>query len=187
MLKKNAVALVLVSGTLITGWAFEEPESKPVATAGPVIEDFGEVYDIPSPGFSTPVEQDYRVVFDVAISPENESDLNPRINTLARFLNMHVRAGVPKDKLHIALVLHGQAGKDALRDEPYRSRFKTANPNAKLIAELVKNGVEVYLCGQSATYRGLNREELMPGVKVALSAMTVLVSLQQRGYSLIAF
>lgn len=187
MLKKSIVALVVVSGMLITSWAFEEPASKPVATAGPVIQEFGEVYDILNPGFPTPVEQDYRVVFDVAISPENESDLNPRINTLARFLNMHARAGVPTDKLHVALVLHGQAGKNALRDEPYRSRFKTANPNAELMAELVKNGVEVYLCGQSAAYRGLKREELLPGVKMALSAMTVLVTLQQRGYSLIAF
>ena len=49
-----------------------------------------------------------------------------------------------------------------------------------MIQQLIEAGVEVVLCGQTQVHRGLRRDQLAPGVKVALSAMTALVSLQER-------
>ncbi len=50
-------------------------------------------------------------------------------------------------------------------------------PDLPLIEALAAVGVEVYLCGQSAAHRGFARDDLAPDVRLALSAMTVLVAL----------
>ena len=50
------------------------------------------------------------------------------------------------------------------------------------IRELIANGQPVLLCGQSAASRGVDPDDLIPGVEVALSAMTAFLVLQDRGY-----
>ena len=150
---------------------------------GPVISGFGAVYEIPHPGFVTPKDHVYRVVFDVAESPEAKDQLNRSINSVARFLNMHAQAGVPVENMQLALVLHGGAAKDALDHEGYRRRFGVDNPNLALLEALESAGVEIYLCGQSASSRGLLRDELSEPVSLALSAMTVVAYLQNQGYA----
>jgi len=157
------------------------------ASTGPAVEKFGPVYDVPRPDFATPTDVAYRAVFDVATSPEAVDQLNPRIESLARFLNMHVRAGVSAEQIKLALVVHGAAGKDMLSGAAYKARFGVDNPNAPLLAALKAKDVRVVLCGQTAAHNGFGREELAPGVELALSAMTALVALQSDGYRLISF
>lgn len=157
------------------------------ATKGPVVSDFGPVYDVPGPDFETPLDRNYRVVFDVSKAPQEPGRINPSIETAARFLNMHARAGVSQQKLHVAIVLHGGAGKYALQNASYKSRFGDDNPNLALIRDLRSASVRVILCGQTAASRGFERSELAEPVELALSAMTALVTLQQDGYQLIAF
>ena len=53
-----------------------------------------------------------------------------------------------------------------------------------------ETGIEdakIYLCGQTAAYRGFAAAELNPVVTMALSAMTAHVFLQSEGYTLIPF
>ena len=157
------------------------------ASTGPVIADFGPVFEVASPDFETDLERDYRAVFDVARSRGEEGELNPLIVTVARFLNMHARAGVPEDRLEAALVLHGSAGKDALSNRAFQKRFGRDNPNARLLRKLHESGVKIVLCGQTAASRGFEGDELAEPVELALSAMTALVSLQADGFRLIAF
>ena len=157
------------------------------AHTGPMIEQFGPVYDVDRPDFVTPTNMTYRAVFDVAPSPEAADQLNTRIESLARFLNMQARAGVRPEQVKLALVVHGAASKDMLSNAAYKSRFGVDNPNAPLLAALQSKGVRVILCGQTAAHRGFSRPELAPGVEIALSAMTALVVLQSEGYELIAF
>lgn len=157
------------------------------SSTGPVIEGFGPVYDVPDPDFATPLDAEYRVAFEVASAPEDTTLVNPSIESLARFLNMHARAGVPVQRIHLALVLHGTAGKDALDNEAFRERYGHDNPNLPLLQALADAGVEIVLCGQTALHRGLPREQLAAPVATALSAMTALVAYQARGYTLLAF
>jgi intracellular sulfur oxidation DsrE/DsrF family protein len=161
-----------------------DPEA---AHAGPVIDQFGPVYDVASPDFATPTNMTYRAVFDVAQSPEAADQLNTRIESLARFLNMLARAGVKPELVKLALVVHGAASKDMLTNAAYKARFGVDNPNAPLLAALQSKGVRVVLCGQTAAHRNFSRQELAPGVEIALSAMIALVVLQSEGYGLIAF
>ena len=153
---------------------------------GPVIAEFGPVYTVEDPDFVTDTEAVYRIVFEVQDGSEDPGALNRRIESLARFLNMHAQAGVPRENMKLALVLHGTAGKDALSHRGYHARFGVDNPNAPLLEALSEYGVRIILCGQTQMHRGLERAELAPHVEVALSAMTALVSLTSEGYRLLA-
>lgn len=95
---------------------------------------------------------------------------------------MHAQAGVPVERLAAAVVVHGGASFELLDDEAYRSRFGTDNPNGDLLRELLGSGQRVILCGQSAASRGVPTDALIPGVEVALSAMTAFILLQDEGY-----
>ena len=155
------------------------------ASTGPVIEQYGPVYDYPSAVFKLDPGVRYRSVMDVSESPESTTDLNRHIESAARYLNMHVRAGVPLENLELALVLHGSAGKDALSDGAYASRHGSSNPNSQLLEALHEAGVRIYLCGQTAGFRGFGGYELNPVVSVATSAMSVLTRLQVEGWALL--
>jgi hypothetical protein len=115
---------------------------------GPVIHSAGPVFEVPDPDFETPTDLEYRIAYEVVDAAASPEQLNPRLVTVARFLNMHARAGVPVERLHVALVVHGPAGRAVLDDVGYRER----------------------------------RDRLLPGVEVALSAMTALLVLQERGF-----
>ena len=156
------------------------------AQAGPIIGGYGAVYAIASPDFATPAEP-FKVVFEVAIGASDPGQLNARLETVARYLNMHAQAGIAAEDMDVALVVHGSAGKDLLGLEGFRAREGVDNPNYQMIQQLIEAGVDVVLCGQTQVHRGLRRDQLAPGVRVALSAMTALVALQSRGYQLIAF
>ncbi len=181
-----AVATSATLGFLLTlGAASASGQERP--TTGPVVADFGPVFDVPAPDFPLDPEADYWAVFDVAQSSEDPAERNRRLESAARYLNMHARAGLDRSRMRVALVVHGGAGKDLLDDHAYRERYGIGNPNTALLAALHGAGVEIYLCGQTAAARGLPADQLAEPVAMALSAMTVLVSLQNQGYRLIAF
>lgn len=150
--------------------------------AGPVIHSGGAVFEVPRVDFETPLALTYRVAFDVSQAAESPHGVNPGLETVARFLNMHARAGVPLRQLQVAVVVHGTAGKDLLRDEAYRARLGVENPNTALLQELAGAGVRLILCGQTAAARGLPTADLLDSVEVALSAMTALAVLHEEGY-----
>ena len=159
----------------------------PAARTGPLVEDFGAVYAVPDPEFPTDTQRIYRVVFDLHSSPEDPAVLNPALNTLARFLNMHAQAGVPRENLRVAGVFHNQASKDALNSAAYRERYGVDNPNEPLLEALAAAGADLYICGQSVYARGLDRDRLAAPLQVGLSALTIILSLEAEGYRLIKF
>lgn len=114
-------------------------------------------------------------------------EVNRKIETLARFINMHVANGVSAENIHLALVVHGKAGFDLLKSRLYQEKFNSTNANSALLQDLMKNQVQIYLCGQSAAYYDIDKPLLEPGVKMALSAMTAHAVLNSKGYSLNPF
>lgn len=154
-------------------------------TTGPVIQDFGKHAKVQiDQTFDANTE--FKVAFDVS-KTSGEKTLNRHFDSLARFLNMLVANGAKQENIHLALVVHGSAGSDLLNPSAYKKRFDAENPNHPLIAELLTNNVEVYLCGQSAAFRDVSNDELIEGVQMSLSAMTAHSLLNQRGYSVNPF
>ncbi len=154
---------------------------------GKVISQFGPTYPIEYPDYSTSLSQQYKVVFDVASVPEDPSAVNKQFETVARFLNMHAAAGKSLESMEVAVVVHGQAAQNLLQDRYYLEMFGTSNPNIALIKALDENNVQIILCGQTAVHRDLSPERRLPETRIALSAMTALIQLQNEGYRLINF
>jgi len=155
--------------------------------SGPVIENHGKVWKINNVDIEVDTTKEYKVVFDIMDSPDDKNSVNAKIETAARFLNMHAQAGVPAENLKTVLVVHNAASKDIILDDAYNKKYGTNNPNSALMAALLDADVQVIFCGQSSVSRGFPKKDLIPGVKLSLSAMTALIQLQDEGYRLIKF
>lgn len=156
-------------------------------SAGPALPEVGAVFygfkfDVP---IDTSLE--YKVIFDIHESDQDPSKINALLNSLARFINLHTRYGVPLSKIKLVGVFHGTASKDAVTDAFYNGKTGKNNPNTPILDALQEKGVKLFLCGQSATYHGIPIEVVHPGVQVSISAMTVLAEYQLKGYALIRF
>ena len=167
LLRAALVALVLT---------FALPTLADEPSLGPVIEGYGPTYPINDRDVPLREGFVYKAVFDIAQDPKPES-VNGNLVSVARYLNMHARNGVPVENMELAIVVHGQAVRNLLFDDD--------NPNLELISLLQKAGVKFYVCGQSMEFGGFARNKLTGGVQVGLSAMTMLTILQSDGYALL--
>jgi intracellular sulfur oxidation DsrE/DsrF family protein len=86
------------------------------------------------------------------------------------------------------MVVHGKAASDMTKDSFYQQlNAGQKNANSDLIAQLVRQGVKFYVCGQTAAYYGITPDDLLPGVDMALSALTAHAVLAREGYSVNPF
>ena len=154
---------------------------------GKIIKDFGETFNIEKPDIKTNVDADLKVIFDVSQSSDDKSVRNKYIETAARFLNMHANAGMTNDQLFVAMTIHGGAWQDILNDEAYKELYGIPNPNSEMIKALNEAGVDIILCGQTKSYRKVKDDDVIPEVKLSLSAMTSLIQYQNKGYRFIKF
>lgn len=154
---------------------------------GPILQAYGPTSKIEQADVQLPQNFVYKALFDISESNKKPNQYNRKIESVARFLNMHARNGVALENMKVAVVLHGAATKDVLNDEAYAKRHGHQNPNTELIEQLADKGVEFYICGQSAAFYDIKKIELSADVKLSLSAMTMAVLLQEEGYHLIPF
>ena len=157
-----------------------------VATKKP-IPNFGPTHPIENPDYKTSLSEEYKVVFDISKASEDPTEVNKYVETVARFLNMHVEAGKLLNSIHVYVVMHGPAAQTLLKNEFYQELFNTNNPNIALFEALSQHGVEILLCGQTSIARNISAERRIPETKISLSAMTALIQLQNNGYRLIQF
>jgi intracellular sulfur oxidation DsrE/DsrF family protein len=101
--------------------------------------------------------------------------------------NLHVLAGVPKEQMHVVLAIHNAAVWSVLTDARYKELFGLINPHTPLIKELIDNGVKVVVCGQSLIKQKIAQDQLLEGVEVATSALTIITEYQLRGYAVLRF
>lgn len=152
-----------------------------------IIKDYGQTFNVENPDIKTDMDANHKIIFDVTQSSEDKSVVNKYIETAARFLNMHAKVGLKPEQLHVAMTLHGGAWQDVMTNEAYKEKFGVDNPNFELINQLTEAGVDIILCGQTAGARGLNKTNVNPNVKFALSAMTALLQYQNNGYRFLKF
>jgi len=176
-------AVLIPAFALLSAPALAGPEA---FHPGEVITEFGPVatIDIEMP---IPEGTQFHVAFDVA-EEADAGELNRTLVSAARFINMQAEAGVDPADIHLAVVVHGSASRDMTVQSFYGGVHEGAeNANAALIEVLSAHGVQIYVCGQSAAYYDVTNESLLPGVTMALSAMTAHALLQQDGYTLNPF
>jgi intracellular sulfur oxidation DsrE/DsrF family protein len=132
--------------------------------------------EVPDPGL------DYRVLFDLQnAAPAKGPD--PRLQTVARYLNSLAEYGVPPIRRHLVVLVHGAATDLVLTDAAYSAHGSAhANPNKALITRMHAAGVEFRVCGQGLLARHLSATQLLPGVQMDLWAVSTLANLQLHGY-----
>ena len=177
----GSASLGLVLVLCMTG----QTSAKPEFEYGPVFNAFGK--HAPVDGVSFTENQTFKVAFDVAKAAK-PGEVNRKFESLARFINMHVANGVKQENLSLALVVHGSATEEMLKNDLFKQQRKgQLNGNEALLTALMKRGVEVIVCGQSAAAHGVEKNALIEGVKMDLSAMTAHARLAKRGYSVNPF
>ena len=167
----------------MTGSAVVTASSPPqrflrIASAGGVYKLTGSI-DMPSR------DSVHRLVIDARGDDTTNAGINRHLESAARALNLYALAGVPNDKIEVAVVIHAKATSMVLSDHAFRRKFGKRNPDSVLIDDLRRAGVRIVVCGQALTHQGYAVADVDPGVKVSLSAMTALVDLQSKGYALI--
>lgn len=161
------------------------PEPETVFTTGPVFPEFGQAILVETTD-PLPTDAHFKIAFDMSAAAE-EGEVARTLNSVARFINMHVRAGVPLENIDIAVVVHGKATLDMAAPSNEGAVRSSHFTNDDAITTLIDKSVRIIVCGQSAAHYEVGIETLHPGVEMALSAMTAHAQLQQDGYTLNPF
>lgn len=173
------ILIALATISLLTGPVSAQTKSRPVP-------GFGAYSEITDPFEKPDANLRYKIVFDVAQAARTPGAVHQGLERVARMVNLLSHYGVTLRPGDIVVTLHGPAARTTLSEKAFSARFNAeANPNAELIRQLTVAGVSVRLCGQSMVAMGIAREELNPDVRVDVSAITTIGTLQMRGYSLI--
>jgi intracellular sulfur oxidation DsrE/DsrF family protein len=151
----------------------------------PAIQSAGRIHSLPQSAYQPNRKATYKVVFWLTKAADKPDGLSPALERLARTVNLYVGAGVPLNHLKFIAVTSGPATAIALDDAHYRKQYGTANPNLPVIEELRKAGIDITVCAQAVAERHYQYDWIDPHVKVALSALTTIIDLQQEGYALV--
>lgn len=149
----------------------------------PAIKGYGPVHPRPKAAAQPSKHTIYKVVFNVTKGAGDMSQPNPGLDHVARAVNVFASAGVPLDHLRFVAVIHGPATASVLDAKAYEQKFKTVNPNPKLIKALRKAGVRVEVCGQALSDNHFSNAEVNPEVTITLSALSDLAIYGHRGYA----
>lgn len=174
------VAIVAAAAAAVGARAAEESG----LSSAPAIEGYGWMHPLPKAAYQPDPKATYRVVFAMTAASKAPGDVNPAIERVARAVNLYVSAGVPLSHLKFVAVAYGAATSIALDDAHYKAAYGMANPNLPVIARLRKAGIDVAVCGQAVLEHHYQYEWIDPSVTVALSALTTITSLEDRGYRL---
>ncbi|MDN3655911.1 DsrE family protein [Ferruginibacter paludis] len=154
----------------------------PVFNAG----EFSGVVPVKDPAEIPDPTITYKLLFELT---DNNADsvikeANYGLVEVARIINLHVASGIPIAKILPVIVVHAGALNAFCTSERYKEKYKTGNPNLKLISELKNIGARFIACGQAMAFKKFAKEDMLPEVKISLTAQTVLSGYQLKGYVL---
>jgi intracellular sulfur oxidation DsrE/DsrF family protein len=134
--------------------------------------------EIPDPNM------DYKILFELtANNPDSTiKEINGGLDEIARVINLHVASGIPAKRIFPVIVVHASALNAIKNNEAFKKKYKIDNPNIKLINDLEKIGARFIACGQAMEFFEVKREELLPEIKISLTAQTVITMYQLKGY-----
>lgn len=181
---RSALNVVVFAVAAAAAYAADSPW--PPAKAPAIPEADGYVV-IPGAAVAPEASHVYRAIFDSNRAAEKPDQLVPAINMLGSELNALAAANVPLRNAKFVLVFHGPAMDGILDEAHYKTKFGVSNPNLKVIAQLKKSGVELYVCGQNLAFDKIDPKSLTPDVAVASDALIVLMTYQSKGYALLSF
>lgn len=178
---KLVLAFILLAG------AASQSSAQWGAPAAAAIPGARGYVSIPNAAVSPDKKRTYRAIYNATIAPKEPTQLVPALNMAGGALNAFAATGVPLSNAKFAVVFHGLAIDGILDDEHYKAKHGVANPNLKVLSELKKAGVKVFVCGQSLVRENIDPKFISPDVTVASAAQIVLMTYQNDGYALLSF
>ncbi len=153
----------------------------------PVIKSYGGVYELPDAAQKPDPKIQYKLLVELTENASKPDSLNEWLEAVATLINLHAAEGVPKENIHVVVVLRKMAIYGVFGNELFQKKFKVDNPNLELIKELHDAGTEFYVCGQTMTKAKIAWDKLVPEAKVASSGLTAITTFLEQGYILIQF
>ena len=159
-----------------------EPAAAPTLEF-PKIEKYGSVVALPTA--EERPRAGGKVVFDTtAAAPAGKP--NRGLESAARLVNIYELEKLAADRPQIAVILHFNATAAALTDAAHaKTTAGGVNLNRELVEKLLANGVEVWVCGQSVIRGGHALADVLPGIRIAHSAMIFNLNRQTDGWATI--
>jgi intracellular sulfur oxidation DsrE/DsrF family protein len=151
-------------------------------TVNPVIKDYGKVFEIPFAVENPDPKINYKIAIEVGEKMESDTTVDRELDVAARLYNTLVYGGVPRNHIHIAVVIYHTASWIALDDTAFHKKFEKNNPNTKIIAEMSDAGIDLFICGQSLMAAKIDSNHINPKVKIVLSRLTKMSTLEMQGY-----
>lgn len=110
---------------------------------------------------------------------------NATLRRALAFMRAMEEAGVERERVQVAIVVHGPSVFDVSNDTRYGAKYDgERNQNYNNVAELVARGAEIWVCGVAAKYHGVGNADLLEGVKMAPSGTVAHAELQRRGFGI---
>jgi intracellular sulfur oxidation DsrE/DsrF family protein len=130
--------------------------------------------------------RDYKLLFEFTVGTKDTAHrkINDGLVEIARVINLHIASGIALSHIHTVVLIHGASIYSVLKNDSYTDKYKTDNPNLKLIDDIMKAGGKFVVCGQYMTFVDMKKEQLVSGIKLSLSAKTVLSNYLGQGYVL---
>jgi intracellular sulfur oxidation DsrE/DsrF family protein len=148
-----------------------------------LIRKAGAFAPIPNPSFAADKSVELKVVWDVTETPATPSDVVSGFSRPANFFLLADAEGVPRARVHLALLVHGGSTPSLMTNEHYKAAKGVDNPNIPLLKAMADAGVQIIVCGQSIVRQKIAREQLLPFVKVSTSATIARAVLHAQGYT----
>lgn len=181
---KFTLALSLFVITILSALLVSAQMGKPMA---PVIPEADGYVSIPNVAVPPDKKRTYSAIYDATRFPKEPTQLVPALNMAGSELNAFAATGVPLRNAKFAIVFHGPAINGILDDQHYQAKYGVPNPNLKVLAELKKAGVKIFVCGQNLVSENIDSKIISPDVTVASDALIVLMAYQNDGYALMSF
>lgn len=153
----------------------------------PIVKDFGGIYEIPDATERPDPKGEYKIIIDLVSASDNPQQVNRMVDNIARMVNLHGIAGVPKENIKVKVAVHGGAIFSILQDDYYEKLYGIKNPNLAVFEALKDADVEFYICGQSLIARNMKTSDVWSGADIALSMLTTLTTYVPQGYMLMRF
>lgn len=176
-MKKSIILLLLI--------IFSNIISQAQNMVFPAIQGYGGVIPVPFETEKPDPSKKYKFVIELGNKLADKAKVADMLDYAARMYNLHRYAGVPKENIELAIVIYAGSTPMVMANPMYSKRFDQVNPNDALLDELLRNGIQVIVCGQSMMKQDLLPEDIYPGVRLAVSRFTATTNLIGKGYQVI--
>lgn len=116
-------------------------------------------------------------------------DPDQGLSRVLKLIAEYETMGVPRQELHISVVVSEGAEPWLLNNEAYRrvTKANQDNPNITLVKKLQDLGVSIEICGMSMKSQGCSKDDLLPHVRIVPGVYQRIIDLELQGYAYLKF